>query len=88
MKLLFYYLIAVNIAAFIVWCLDKYYAKISHRRIPEKVLFLWAIIGGSLGAITAMQTVRHKTKHLQFVIGLPLILIVQIIILYFGFRYI
>lgn len=88
MKYFAVYLIIVNIAAFVVWCTDKHYAKISHRRISEKALFMWAIVGGSIGAIAAMQMVRHKTKHIQFVIGLPVILILQIVGLFFLIKYI
>ena len=69
--------IIINIIAFIVWCLDKYYAKAGKRRVSEKALFLWAIWGGSIGSLIAMHSVRHKTRHWYFVIGIPLILIVQ-----------
>ncbi|MBR2895686.1 MAG: DUF1294 domain-containing protein [Oscillospiraceae bacterium] len=47
------------------------------RRIPEKTLFLSAVIGGSVGAIAGMQVFHHKTKHWYFVWGMPLILVVQ-----------
>ena len=57
-------------------------------RIPEKTLFLSAILGGSIGAIAGMQLFRHKTKHRTFVIGMPVILSVQILLAaaYFYFR--
>lgn len=64
--------------------IDKQRA-IKHKwRIPEKTLFLIAIVGGSIGTWCGMYLFRHKTKHVKFVIGFPLILIIQIIIvLYF-----
>lgn len=71
------YLTIVNIATFVVWCLDKHFAKSNHRRISEKALFLWAIAGGSLGSLCAMHMIRHKTRHWYFVIGIPIILILQ-----------
>lgn len=77
------YLLAVNIIALIVWCADKYFAKANKRRISEKMLFFWALIGGSLGSLIAMHTVRHKTKHWYFVIGIPLILVLHTILILF-----
>ena len=72
------YLILINLVTFIVFGVDKRKA-INHKwRIPEKTLFLLAIIGGSIGAIAGMYTFRHKTKHWYFVVGMPLILIVQL----------
>jgi len=71
------YLIIINILSFIVWCADKYFSKKKCRRISEKALFLWALAGGSIGSLCAMYTVRHKTRHWYFVIGIPLILILQ-----------
>ena len=72
------YLIIINIVTFLVYRADKRAAQRGEWRYRESVLFLLAIIGGSIGAIIAMYTLRHKTKHLSFRIGLPLILIVQI----------
>ena len=58
--------------------MDKSRARKHQWRIPEKTLFLSAILGGSIGAIAGMYTFHHKTKHWYFVIGMPAILIVQI----------
>ena len=74
------YLIALNLLAFFLMALDKAKARRGARRIPEKVLFLAAALGGSLGAILAMWAFRHKTRHLSFVLGLPLILLLQLIL--------
>lgn len=61
--------------------LDKQKAKYNRWRIPEKTLFLAALLGGSLGTTLGMEICRHKTKHWYFKYGMPLILIVQIILL-------
>lgn len=74
----YYYLIAVNVLAFSLMGIDKYKARHHRWRIPEKTLFLSAIIGGSVGAIIGMYTFRHKTKHWYFVVGMPLILVIQL----------
>lgn len=72
------YLAAVNLLAFTVYGTDKRRAKKDKRRVPEKTLFLLAIIGGSVGAWAGMYTFRHKTRHWYFVWGIPAILLVQI----------
>lgn len=72
------YLLCVNIAGFISMGVDKAKAKKKAWRIPEATLFIIALIGGSIGSIIGMRIFRHKTKHWYFVVGMPLILIVQI----------
>ena len=57
---------------------DKLYAKKNMRRITERTLLGVAVIGGSIGGWAGMYTVRHKTKHPKFVIGIPLILLCQL----------
>lgn len=74
------YLGIVNILAFFMMGIDKLRAKADKFRIPESNLFLMAAIGGSLGSIAGMYTFRHKTRHVQFVIGMPSILIAQLLI--------
>lgn len=59
--------------------LDKRKAKKNKRRIPEKTLFILVMLGGGIGGIAGMYTFRHKTKKTRFVIGFPLILIIEII---------
>ena len=75
--MLMYYLIAVNVLAFALMGIDKAKARRGAWRIPEKALFLAAIIGGSVGALLGMYAFRHKTKHRSFVIGMPVILLLQ-----------
>lgn len=74
------YIILINIIAFALMGIDKSKARKKKWRIPEKTLFLSALFGGSIGANLGMQLFRHKTKHLHFVIGMPLILIIQIVV--------
>ena len=78
------YLIAINIIGLFIMWLDKRKAKKGKWRIPEKTLFIITAIGGGIGTIAGMYTFRHKTKKLQFTIGLPFITILEIIcIIYF-----
>lgn len=73
------YLVLVNLIAFILMGVDKRRAKREGaRRIPEKRLFLAALLGGSLGAILGMRVFHHKTRHWYFVWGMPAILLVQV----------
>ena len=72
------YLLLINAVGFGVMLYDKFLAKNNLWRIPEKTLFGIAAFGGSIGCIAGMYTVRHKTKHKSFTIGMPAILIAQI----------
>lgn len=78
MKVILLYLLIMNAAGFLVMTLDKFYAKKKMRRIPERTLLGVAAVGGSIGVWAAMYTVRHKTKHRKFVIGVPVILALQL----------
>ncbi len=76
--MLILYLIVLNLLAFALMALDKSKARRGARRIPEKVLFLAALAGGSVGALLGMYACRHKTRHLSFVLGLPVILLLHL----------
>ena len=68
------YLLAINVLAFAVYGWDKARSKVQGaRRVPEKTLFLLAILGGSVGAILGMRVWHHKTRHWYFKYGLPAI---------------
>ncbi|MBQ3255828.1 MAG: DUF1294 domain-containing protein [Oscillospiraceae bacterium] len=72
------YLTAINTLLFALMGIDKYKAKRGLWRIPEKTLFLTAILGGSVGGILGMRIFRHKTRHNSFKYGFPAILIAQL----------
>lgn len=72
------YLLVVNALGFAVMLYDKYLAKNNLWRIPETTLMGIAIIGGSVGSLFGMYSVRHKTRHLKFTLGIPAILILQV----------
>ncbi len=73
------YVIITNVIGFLLMGIDKLKARRRGFRIPEATLFIVAIIGGSIGSILGMYLFRHKTRHRTFTIGMPAILIVQII---------
>ena len=73
------YLLIVNIIGFLSMGIDKRRAKMMEWRIPEKTFFLITLFGGGIGTIAGMYTFRHKTKKKYFTIGLPAILIIEII---------
>ena len=78
-KILLVYLLIVNAAGFLLMLVDKIKARKNLWRIPEATLMTGAAIGGSIGAIAGMNLFRHKTKHAKFYIGLPVILVLQIV---------
>lgn len=73
------YVGVMNILGYMSMWADKKKAIKGKYRIPEKTLFLIAILGGSVGSIAGMNKFRHKTKHWYFKYGMPAILILQII---------
>ena len=83
MKLFGIYLLLINATGFLLMLIDKYKAKKNLWRIPEATLMLVAAIGGSIGSLVGMYTVRHKTKHPKFTVGIPIILVLQILIVYY-----
>ena len=80
MKFLYIYLIVINIGAFIAMCVDKWRAHNYRWRVPERILFLLAIFGGSFGAIAGMWLIHHKTRRRGFTLGIPAILVLHILI--------
>ncbi len=73
MGYLLYYLLLINAIAFFVCAFDKRAARKHRWRIPEKTLFLLAILGGSVGLYLSMLLFHHKTKHWYFMVGVPVI---------------
>lgn len=78
--ILVYWLILVNLAAFILYGMDKSYAKKGARRIPEKTLLLWAFLGGSIGAFLGMKVFHHKTLKPKFAVTVPLLMVLELVI--------
>lgn len=76
--LLLVYLAVMSLIAFAAFGLDKFKAKTNRWRIPERTLFLLAILGGGVGAFLGMKVFRHKTRHSQFVFGIPAIMVLQL----------
>ena len=80
--LLLCYVLLINFIGFLLMGIDKAKARRNKWRIPEKTLFLAAILGGSVGSILGMHIFRHKTKHTTFVIGMPCILLLQLTLIF------
>ena len=86
MKTYIIYFILINVVTFFLFGVDKWKAKKGRWRISEATLLIFAVIGGSIGAWLGMKTWHHKTMHKKFKYGIPLILLVQIALLYLFFR--
>ena len=82
MKLFQIYLLLINAVSFLLMLIDKYKARKNLWRIRESTLITTAALGGSIGALMGMYTFRHKTKHLRFTLGIPIILAIQLLIAY------
>lgn len=78
-KITVIYLLIINLIGFLVMLIDKNRAIHHEWRISEKNLLLVSLIGGSIGMFTGMYVFKHKTKHLKFTLGVPVIFILQII---------
>lgn len=78
--MLLIYLLIINAVGILFMLADKHKAKKKQWRIPEATLMGIAAVGGSVGVLIGMYTFRHKTKHAKFYIGVPLLLILQIIL--------
>ena len=74
------YLIIINAVGFLLMLADKLKAKRGVWRIPEATLMAIAAMGGSIGSLAGMYCLRHKTRHIKFTLGIPLILIAQILL--------
>ena len=77
-EIVIWYLGIINIIAIAVYGWDKLCAIQDRWRVPEKTLLAIAVIGGSLGALFAMSLFHHKTLHLKFKYGVPVIMLLQV----------
>ena len=75
------YLLAINVITFLTMLIDKKKAKKGRWRIKESTLLTLALLGGSIGEMLGMYVFRHKTKKPRFFIGVPVMLVLQIILL-------
>ncbi len=75
-----YYLLAINVMAFMAYGIDKWKARKAMWRIPESTLLFLALIGGSIGAWCGMKVWHHKTLHKKFRFGVPFILMLQVLL--------
>ena len=77
-EVLWIYLAVMNILLYAVMGIDKVKAIRHKRRVPEATLFALCLLGGGVGGTLAMLCFRHKTKHMKFVIGFPVIMVLQL----------
>ena len=82
-QLFIIYTLVINIIAILITGYDKLCAKKHSWRAKERTLMLVSVLGGSIGMYITMQLIRHKTRHFKFMIGIPLIMILQIILIWF-----
>lgn len=75
------YVVIINVITFLLYGLDKQKARMNRWRIPERVLLGFAIAGGTIGAYMGMKLFRHKTMKPKFAIGVPVILILQVVVI-------
>lgn len=83
MKLLYLILTAINLLGFVLMGYDKLKAKHKGWRIPELNLFAIALLGGAIGIFLGMKMFKHKTKHYVFIIGIPLLIGLNVVCVYF-----
>lgn len=80
LKAVLVWLAVINLIAFALMGLDKRKARRDAWRIPEKTLFLAALLGGALGGTVGMHLFHHKTRHWYFRFGFPVLLILQLLL--------
>lgn len=79
LMILHIYIILVSIFSIVITIYDKFAAKIGIQRVRESFLFLLSFLGGGVAMFATMLIIRHKTKHLNFMIGIPIIIVVQLV---------
>ena len=86
LKLVFGWLLLVNLLTYFVYWLDKRRAKKGGRRVSERELLVWALVGGSPAAFYAMRKLRHKTQKTSFKLWFALVVIAQLAAIWFLLR--
>lgn len=80
MEYVWIYLAAISLIAFFLTLHDKRAAKKHRWRVKERTLLLVAALGGSVSMLLTMLAIRHKTKHAKFMVGIPAMILVQIVV--------
>lgn len=75
------YILIISIVSVIMTIKDKSCAKSGKWRVPEKTLFILSALGGSVAIYITMKTIRHKTQHKRFMLGIPAIMVVQALLI-------
>lgn len=78
---LIWYLLGVNVISFSLMGIDKRKAMRKNWRVPERTFWGLGLLGGALGLLVGMSWFRHKTKHASFKVGVPFLLIVNIVLM-------
>ena len=81
------YIIIINIISFFIMLYDKKQAIYHNFRISEKTIFIVSLLLGGIGTYVGRYVFRHKTKHLKFTIGIPIVIILNIISVFYIFNY-
>lgn len=87
LNMLFIPFLVISLIAAIITIFDKQSAKSKSWRVPEKTLLLISVLGGSAAMLAIMLLIHHKTRHIKFMLGIPFIIILQCIAIYFAFKY-
>lgn len=86
MNIPLFYILIINLISIIVTIHDKRCAVKNKWRTKESTLLLLAAVGGSVGMYITMQVIRHKTKHIKFMLGLPVIIVCQCVLAWLIWR--
>ena len=81
------YIAIISILAIIMTVHDKNAAQKGRRRVSERALLIVAALGGSVAMFAIMRIIRHKTKHMKFMVGIPVIIIMQAAAVFFAWRW-
>lgn len=89
LKILLLYLGVISILSIVICVYDKLFSKLNRvsLRIPESALLLISAAGGSVAMLLCMLLIRHKTKHAKFMLGIPVIILLQAALVYAGFHF-
>ncbi len=81
------YIAIISLISIIITAKDKIQAIRGGRRTPEKKLLALSALGGSVAMLLTMLIIRHKTRHKKFMIGIPLIIILQAVALFYLYKW-